>query len=97
MGTRVAVPKARCLLGILGFSARFTGGGGPIGALEEASLRDSPELRGGGSGGCEKESEGDLRKSNNGVCGRLGILKWRGDDEPVVKEDFVSLFVKEDG
>lgn len=47
------------------------------------SLRNSPDLRGGGgSGGCEGNSEGDLLGSKTGVCALLGILKCRGDDGP---------------
>ena len=63
--------------GIFGFSARFTGGGA---GLVSRSLLNSPDRRGGGGdGGCDGVSRGDLRRSNVGVSGRLGILKWRGD------------------
>jgi hypothetical protein len=65
------------LLVIFGFSARLIGGG-PLMAID-GSLLISPERRGGGGeGGRDVESLGDLVESINGVCGRLGILKCRG-------------------
>ena len=70
--------------GISGFSALLTGGG--IGFVSLTSRRISVDRRGGGGeGGWEGVSRGDLRDSrmgvrgsNIGVCGRLGILKFRG-------------------
>lgn len=69
-----------CDIRLLGFSARFTGGGSADCALTSRSLRISTDRRGGGGdGGCEAASLGDRRGSMIGVCGRLGILKDRGD------------------
>jgi hypothetical protein len=49
--------RATGLLAIFGFSDLFTGGG----TFDTASRRNSPDLRGGGGdGGCEAESLGDL-------------------------------------
>lgn len=49
----------------------------------ELSRRISPDLRGGGgSGGILAGEKGGFRASTSGVSGRLGIRKWRGDDDP---------------
>jgi len=58
-----------------GFSARFIGGGVGLVSLVSRSLLSSADRRGGGGdGGWEGTSLGDLRGSRIGVCGRLGIL-----------------------
>ena len=55
------------LLAIFGFSARFTGGGGAL-KLIDGSRRISTDLRGGGGdGGREGCSRGDLAESMSGV------------------------------
>jgi len=80
--------RAMGLLAIFGFSARLTGGG----ALKEASLRNSPDLLGGGGeGGLEAESLGDLPGSRRGVPGLLGILKCLGEDPPEAADDGASV------
>lgn len=69
--------------GISGFSARLTGGGGGLagGVDWSRSRRSSAERRGGGGdGGCDGVRRGERRDSRLGVCGRLGILKGRGED-----------------
>lgn len=74
--------KAGGLLAIFGFSDLLTGGGGLKDA--DASLLISPDLRGGGGdGGRDGESFGDLVDSTIGVCGRLGILKCLGEFVPL--------------
>ena len=80
--------RAMGLLAILGFSARLTGGG----ALKEASRRNSPDLLGGGGeGGLEAESLGDLPGSSRGVPGLLGILKCLGEEPPETADDGTSV------
>jgi len=63
--------------GILGFSRRLMGGG--AWRFSRSLLSSADLLGGGGEGGCEGESLGDRRGSSVGVCGRLGILNWRGE------------------
>lgn len=76
------------LAGILGFSKRLGGGAGRGSGtgFAGASLRNSPDLLGGGgSGGCEAgegDSNGGFRDSTSGVWGLLGILKCLGDAAP---------------
>lgn len=56
------------LLAILGFSARLTGGGGALALVVGGSLRNSPDLRGGGGeGGRDAGNLGDLPGSRRGV------------------------------
>ena len=77
--------RAKGLLAILGFSARFTGGGAAL--TEGSGLLNSPDLLGGGGeGGLDAESLGDLPGSNRGVLGLLGILKCRGEETPEAAE-----------
>jgi len=82
-GSRVSTTG---LLAILGFSERLIGGG--VG-LRDTSLLISPDLLGGGGDGGRAgrvDNEEDLPISTVGVCGRLGNLKWPGEDLPDVAE-----------
>lgn len=79
------VPSEVGLLAILGFSDLLTGGG--RGLYVDSRRTISPDLRGGGGdGGCDGVSEGDLLGSNRGVCGLLGIRKCLGEEAPEVAE-----------
>lgn len=76
------------MLAILGFSARFTGGGA---TLLKVSRLSSPDLRGGGGEGGWDEGRGcDFVCSKRGVWGLLGILKCLGEDDPEVEESGAS-------
>lgn len=69
---------------IRGFSARLTGGGTDFGGGGSLSRFSSADLLGGGGeGGCEAASLGDLLGSSIGVWGLLGILNGRGDGDGV--------------
>lgn len=55
------------------------------------SRRNSPDLRGGGGeGGRDAGSLGDLPASKRGVDGRLGILKCLGDEPPGTADNGLS-------
>ena len=80
--------KATGLLAILGFSERLTGGA----ALNGASRLNSPDLLGGGGeGGLDAESFGDLPGSRRGVPGLLGILKCLGEEPPETADEGASV------
>lgn len=87
------------LAGILGFSERFGIGAGRGRGFAGASLRNSPDLLGGGgSGGCEAgegDNNGGFRDSTSGVCGLLGILKCLGDATPGAEADIGVSGAKE--
>lgn len=90
-GDKIAVvasdlaPSEMGLLEILGFSDLLTGGG--RGLYVDSRRIISPDLRGGGGdGGCDGVSEGDLLGSSRGVCGLLGIRKCLGEEVPEVAD-----------
>lgn len=74
------------LAGILGFSRRLGTGAARGRGFAGGSLRNSPDLLGGGgSGGCEAgegDNNGGFRDSTSGVWGLLGILKCLADATP---------------
>lgn len=77
---RPLIGEKSCDSRLLGFSARFIGGG-------TTGLFISPERRGGGGDGglTLGVRPGERRGSTTaGVCGLLGILKGRGGEEPSV-------------
>lgn len=87
-----------CLAGILGFSERLIGGGGRVNIFAVASLRNSPDLLGGGGSGAwgaaEGDNKGDFRCSTSGVWGLLGILKCRDNEIPELEGVFGVSAVK---
>jgi hypothetical protein len=88
---------------IRGFSARFIGGGTALVSRSRSrsrSLLSSADRRGGGGeGGCDGASRGDLAASRMGVCGvLLGILKERvgvaGEADLISESGFRKLAPK---
>ena len=79
----------KCCDGILGLSVRLMGGGAALGGgsfcwsrWSRSRFNSADRRGGGGDGGCDGDKRGDLRESVvDGVCGRLGTLGRRGDEE----------------